>query len=411
MRNSKNDRKGKLIIFLTLVAAFSFTATGVAENLMTNSAGIIPVMLSTIKDIGGISAELVLPAVSVIPGDKPDTESETGSTQSEAEQSNTPETDPSTQSGVNTESIIIQSEPESVVDIETFQPSFSRLITYNISNAGDDTAIYTGKDGSIENYTYTPITGDRAINLKHGQINNYTELTRDDILAICGEKPDVNVEISPTNEPQVLIMHTHTTESYEPTGDGYYDKDYVGRSLSPANSVVGVGAVIASELAEKGITVIHDGMIFDDPLYSNSYSRSYDRVREILKEYPSIKVVFDIHRDGIEYDGVRVAPVTTINGKEAAQMMIICGCDDGTDILPDYEENLKFAAYLQSNIEERYPTLTRPMLFDYRYYNQDLTTGSLLIEIGTHANTIDQAKYTAQLIGEEIATALLEISK
>ena len=91
--------------------------------------------------------------------------------------------------------------------------------------------------------------------------------------------------------------------------------------------------------------------------------------------------------------------------------MIICGCDDGTDILPDYEENLKFAAYLQSNIEERYPTLTRPMLFDYRYYNQDLTTGSLLIEIGTHGNTIEQAKYTAELVGEEIATALLELSK
>ena len=60
---------------------------------------------------------------------------------------------------------------------------------------------------------------------------------------------------------------------------------------------------------------------------------------------------------------------------------------------------------------EKYPTLTRPMLFDYRYYNQDLTTGSLLIEIGTHGNTIEQAKYTAELVGEEIATALLELSK
>lgn len=408
MRKNKNTRNGKLLAVLLMVAAFSFTLTGIAESVATNSEGILPVMLTTIKNIGDISAELVLPAIPLIPDD--DTESDNPEDESSLSDNSYEESAPPAQIESETTKPLPDS-PDSVVDIEAFQPSFSRLITYNISRELDDTSLYNGKDGAIENYTYTAITGDRAVNLKYGQINNLTELSREDILSICENLPDIRTEISPTNEPQVLIMHTHTTEAYEPTGDGYYDYDFDGRSLSPANSVVGVGAVIASELAEKGITVIHDGMIFDDPLYSNSYSRSYERVKELLEEYPSIKIVLDIHRDGIEYDGIRVAPTTEINGKQAAQMMIICGCDDGTGILPRYEENLKFAAYLQSNIEEKYPTLTRPMLFDYRYYNQDLTTGSLLIEIGTHGNTIEQAKYTAELVGEEIATALLELSK
>ena len=408
MKKNKNTRNGKLLAVLLMVAAFSFTLTGIAESVATNSEGILPVMLTTIKNIGGISAELVLPAIPLIPDD--DTESDNLEDESSLSDNSYEESSSPAQIESETTKPLPDS-PDSVVDIETFQPSFSRLITYNISRELDDTSLYNGKDGTIENYTYTAITGDRAVNLKYGQINNLTELSRVDILSICENLPDIRAEISPTNEPQVLIMHTHTTEAYEPTGDGYYDYDFDGRSLSPANSVVGVGAVIASELAEKGITVIHDGTIFDDPLYSNSYSRSHERVKELLEEYPSIKIVLDIHRDGIEYDGIRVAPTTKINGKQAAQMMIICGCDDGTGILPRYEENLKLAAYLQSNIEEKYPSLTRPMLFDYRYYNQDLTTGSLLIEIGTHGNTIEQAKYTAELVGEEIATALLELSK
>ncbi len=417
MRSKKNNRIIKIVMALMLVAAFSFTLTGVVESAVSGSPKVVPVMLSILKNMGGISAELILPI-------QPSVKEENPMENNDVVENNSGN-DSATESEQHTEIIIPEvnsatsstpfSPPETsgtdeLVDIETFQPSISRLITYNISNKLDDTSIYDGKDGEIEKYTYPKIKGENAIDLEHGQINNWTELTREEILSICNKKPDMKIEISPTNEPQVLIMHTHTTESYEPTDDGYYDSDYEGRSLSAVNSVVGVGAVIASELAEKGITVIHDGTVFDDPVYSNSYSRSHERVKELLKEYPSIKVVLDIHRDGIEYDGIRVAPVTEINGKEAAQMMIICGADDGTGILPQYEENLKFASYLQSKIEEKYPTLTRPVLFDYRYYNQDLTTGSLLIEVGTLGNSIEQAKYTASLIGEEIALSLLELS-
>ena len=127
-------------------------------------------------------------------------------------------------------------------------------------------------------------------------------------------------------------------------------------------------------------------------------------MQEILKQYPSIKICLDIHRDGIQRaDGTRIAPVTDIGGKQAAQIMIISGCDDGTMGMPNYLLNFRLASKLQSQIESDWKGLTRPVLFDYRHYNQDLTTGLLLIEVGSHGNSIEQAQYSGELIGQSIA--------
>ena len=127
-------------------------------------------------------------------------------------------------------------------------------------------------------------------------------------------------------------------------------------------------------------------------------------VQKILEENPSIKIVLDIHRDAIEREsGERIAPVAEIDGKNAAQVMIISGCDDGTMGMPNYLKNFRFASLLQQQLESDYQGLTRPILFDYRKYNQDLTTGSILIEVGGHANSVDQAVYSGELIGRSLA--------
>ena len=82
-----------------------------------------------------------------------------------------------------------------------------------------------------------------------------------------------------------------------------------------------------------------------------------------------------------------MAPVCTVDGRQAAQVMIICGCDNGGSVrLPGWRQNLRFAAAWERSMEGMYPGFTRPVLFSYRFYNQDLTTGSLLIEIGGHGN-------------------------
>ena len=91
--------------------------------------------------------------------------------------------------------------------------------------------------------------------------------------------------------------------------------------------------------------------------------------------------------------------------------MIISGCDDGTMEMPNYLQNFHFACRLQGNLEGMYPGLTRPILFDYRKYNQDLTTGSLLLEVGSHGNTLEQAQYSGELIGKALAQTLLKLQR
>lgn len=300
------------------------------------------------------------------------------------------------------------SDKNTVSDISSGYEINSCLISLNIRGEQKQEE-YTDRIGIIQQKYFGEITGENKVDLEYGQINNFTDTANEEVYLYASKKPDIVIEKG--NAPQVLIMHTHTSESYEQTADGHYDPSYTGRSLSPSNSVVGVGAVIAQSLADKGICTVHDGTVYDDPLYNNSYSRSRERVQELLKEYPSIKVVLDIHRDGIENDGVRIAPVTEIDGEKTAQAMIICGCDDGSGILPYYKENLSFAGYLQSSISKQYPTLLRPMMFDYRFYNQDLTTGSILIEVGALGNTTKEARNCGKYLGDAIGNALLNLTE
>lgn len=86
-----------------------------------------------------------------------------------------------------------------------------------------------------------------------------------------------------------------------------------------------IGDKITQQLENAGIGVIHDTTIHDYPSYNGSYDRSAETVKKILKEYPSIKVVLDIHRDAIGTNDSIMQPVVEVNGKDAAPVMIISG--------------------------------------------------------------------------------------
>lgn len=258
------------------------------------------------------------------------------------------------------------------------------------------------RDGIITPLTYGYMSGTDYIDLDGGgQIRNVTSVSNS-ILEEESRKP-LDFEIEFNGEPQILIMHTHETESYEPYTRDFYDSSFTSRTTDDSKNMAAVGDAIAAQLENAGIGVIHDTTKHDYPSYNGSYDRSRVTVQNILDEYPSIKVVLDIHRDAIERaDGTRIAPTTEINGKKAAQLMIICGCDDGTMGMPNCLKNFRFASALQQQFETDYPTLSRPVLFDYRKYNQDMTTGSLLIEVGGHANSIEEAVYSGELIGKSL---------
>ena len=119
-------------------------------------------------------------------------------------------------------------------------------------------------------------------------------------------------------------------------------------------------------------------------------------------------ITLDVHRDAIHYsDGIKCKPTAEINGKKAAQVMIITGCEGGgVEEFPRWYENLAFSVNLQNTVEESYNGLMRPIFFCNRKYNMNVTPCSVLLEFGTDANTLEEAVYSASLIGESLGKML-----
>ena len=264
--------------------------------------------------------------------------------------------------------------------------------------------------GIVEQMHYGFYSGTKFFQLvTAGQVQNKTALSNQILYEESQLLPEFKIKID--GSPQVLIMHTHTTESFEPYEREYYDSNFNYRTTDSSKNMIMVGDAIAEQLESAGIGVIHDTTVHDYPSYTGSYERSAETVKNALIQYPSIKIVLDIHRDAVGGDGVIKQPVVEVNGKKASQVMIISGCDDGTMNMPNYLKNFRFACLLQQQMESDYAGFTRPILFDYRKYNQDLTTGSILIEVGSHGNTLEQVEYAGELIGSSLARALQQLEE
>lgn len=262
--------------------------------------------------------------------------------------------------------------------------------------------------GTIIEKNYPQGSGEKYIPCGAGSIKNNTRQPAADIAAEI-ENP-LPFAIEPNSpDPQVLVMHTHATEDYRLSEGLWFSPGDGARSTDRSINMCAVGRVVADTLNAAGINTLHDETLNDYPSYTGSYANSRAVVQQYLAQYPSIKVVLDVHRDAIESEGgSRYAPVCTVEGRQAAQVMIICGCDNGTTVqLPNWRQNLRFAAAWERSMEGMYPGFTRPVLFSYRFYNQDLTAGSLLIEIGGHGNNLNEALYAGQLAAKGLAAALL----
>lgn len=266
----------------------------------------------------------------------------------------------------------------------------------------------SGNGGEIVDRHFGKQSGDIFLTLPNGgQVRNTTFWNNNDLLAESQIPPQLNLKLD--GSPMVLIYHTHTTESFVSPKTGNYDENFNFRTTEPDKNMIMVGDMIAEQLAAAGIGVVHARELHDYPVWTGSYNNSAKTVRDLLAEYPSICIALDIHRDAITDDNTVVAPVAEINGKQAAQIMIISGCDDGTMNMPNYRENFHFACRLQQTAESMFNGLTRPILFDYRKYNQDLTKGSLLIEIGSQGNTLEEAKYTGELFGQALSETIRQL--
>lgn len=266
-----------------------------------------------------------------------------------------------------------------------------------------DTPPYFDTDCPITELTYAPVLNDVTYRRKNCYVKNVTDYPRAEVETELLAPLDFKVEKN-SDAPQILIMHTHATESYQNHSELYYDPAYSCRDTDNSKNMTSIGKIIADRLNQLGYNTLHDTTLHDYPNYNGSYDRSKATVEKYLAEYPSIKVVLDVHRDAIERsDGTRIKPVVSINGKRYAQVMLISGADNGYLNMPNFKKNLRFASHFQNSMETLYPGFTRPVLFDYRNYNQQLTTGSLLIEVGGHANTLEEARNSAVLIANSLA--------
>lgn len=226
----------------------------------------------------------------------------------------------------------------------------------------------------------------------------------------CAYRPDVEqlvcqaLDWDLTGEaPTVLILHTHGTESYtqQPGEDYEESSDY--RTLDTDHNMVALGDYLAELLEQAGIRVVHDRQLHDYPSYSDAYTNSRQAVTDCLTQYPSICLVLDLHRDAAMLsDGSQYAPAVTVDGKTVAQIMLVVGSDASGMTHPLWQENLALGLKLQVLLERNAPGITRTTLLRAQRYNQDLSTGALIVEIGAAGNTFDQAMGAIPYLAEAI---------
>lgn len=323
------------------------------------------------------------------------------------------------QTGVAAEAYTSQLSAEPVFGQETSQQPLFSLWATQQSGTALSYAVATDNNGAeniplerrgeIYRRTYTNGTSSAYFYYNDGCFLNRTSLSAAEAAEIAARTLELNVQLD-SDQPLVLIYHTHTTESYDRYAAGYYDSAYPSRSTDAAVNMVSVGAVLAQTLRENGIACIQSETLHDYPSYSGAYSRSKATILDYLEQYPGIVLVIDIHRDAISADGIRYKPVADINGFDAAQIMIITGADDGTLNMPNWQSNLQLAARIQNNAEQLYPGLMRPAKLAYCCYNQSVPVNALLFEVGAYANSQTEALYSAQLMGLVLAQTLKELA-
>ena len=213
----------------------------------------------------------------------------------------------------------------------------------------------------------------------------------------------------PDGEPQILIVHTHSSEAYTPAGLDRYEASDTNRSEDKEDNIVRVGDELTALLQQAGLNVIHDREIYDYPSYTGSYERSGAAVQSYLEQYPSIAVVIDMHRDALGANGVVYKTMAEESGVCASQVMLLVGTDDSGLTHPNWRSNLSLALYLQNAVSAVHPTLMRPVALVQQRYNQHLTGGSLILEVGSSGNPLQEALAAIRLFADAAAPALLAL--
>ncbi|MBR6563358.1 MAG: stage II sporulation protein P [Clostridia bacterium] len=279
-----------------------------------------------------------------------------------------------------------------------------------------------GQDGEYEPEDPIPIPesgeGDLTVtasNLAWYEINEPSALNlinrtdfNVDLQSFLG-KPFPVVGALQADAPLVLIVHTHGSESYLENGYSFYSPEETFRSLEEEKTVVHIGEVLCEKLNSLGISTVHDKTMYDQTDFNKSYNYAREGIKKVLAEYPTIRFVIDLHRDSVfDSKGNNIKPLTTLNGKDCAQLMLVVGTNQGGSDHPNWRDNLTFATHLQQKMNDLYPTLARPINLRSAAFNQALTKGSVILEVGSCGNTIEEAENAVLLFAQAYASVIKE---
>lgn len=205
--------------------------------------------------------------------------------------------------------------------------------------------------------------------------------------------------LSAEKGPTVLVIHTHATEAFGGSAD-----DPAPRSDDPAENMVAVGDAFCEALEAAGVSAVHCRDLLDGPDFSGAYDREREQILAYLRHYPTIRYVFDLHRDAVDRAG---APVRALcEAENAAQMMFVVGTNEKGAAHPNWQQNYGFALHLQSALIAAHPGLMRAINLRGASFNEQYTPGSLLVEIGSAANTLEEAKTAARILAGAVADAM-----
>ena len=218
----------------------------------------------------------------------------------------------------------------------------------------------------------------------------------------ANKNPDLEALLTQTlswnlygEEPTVLILHTHSTESYTRQEEPYTEVS-AWRTLDESYNMLAIGAQVAQILNEAGIPTIQDTQMYDYPSYNGAYVRARKATSKALEEYPSVLLVLDLHRDASEGNRQMRTQVKA-NGEDSAQLMVVVGTNH-----ENYEQNLSLGLKLHAQLEQQAPGIMRPLQLRAQRFNQDLCPASLIIEVGSAGNTHAEARCAAQLLAVAI---------
>lgn len=249
-------------------------------------------------------------------------------------------------------------------------------------------------------------SGTEYVNAQGISLFNRTEKTVD-LAAIAQAGSSLHFQPAEAG-PQILILHTHSTEAYAQDSAAPYQESGTARTTDPSYNIIKVGEEITRIFEEMGLSVIHDTNLYDYPDYNGAYERSKAAAAQYLAQYPTIQMVLDVHRDAlVGADGTVYKPVLQIDGVKTAQVMLLVGSDDAGAVFPDWTEHMALAMELQQQMNSLWPGLARPITLRTARFNQQMTKGSLLVEVGSHGNTLDEALAGARLFARSAAKVLL----